>query len=99
MKRRSFLAALFALPFAAKLREEPIGFSISEDVDWLEPRLGLLYRNHKERIQANTEAVRQLTEALRLNAPTGWKVSHARFSEADLKAFARSLKRIKKASG
>lgn len=95
MKRRNFIAALLALPFAAKMSDELIGISISDDVDWLEPRLALIYERHTERIMTNREEIRRLREALQ-NAPKAWRVSQARFSKTDMEDFARAAKRFRK---
>lgn len=94
MKRRNFLAALFALPFAAKPLEALAQF---------DERRALFSRlfDHKKAIDANTESVRALSEALRLNAPTGWKIDHTRYkqrrySAEDLRAFGKALRHYKK---
>lgn len=95
MKRRNFLVSLFALPFAAKVRAEPIGWELSTDIDWPEPRAYLLFEHHKERVHANTKALRELSEAIR-NAPGGYKKVRGRFSAAEVRELNRDAVRFLK---
>lgn len=93
MKRRNFLATLFALPFAAKPLE---AFTPSPGVanrEELERIIAGLF-DHKREIEANVEALRQNTAALLLNSPSGYKPILGRFAPDDVRAFRRALRKV-----
>jgi hypothetical protein len=96
MKRRNFLASLFALPFAVKplealTRKPGIGSATANELAALvEERFDF----HRKAMLHNTESVRQMTQALMQFAPSGWKVEQSRYRDADV--MHRALKRFKK---
>lgn len=69
MKRRNFLVSLLALPFAAQTVASVSGIG--------------LFDSHKREVGSNAEALRSLTEAMRLYAPKGFKSEAYRFNASD----------------
>lgn len=54
---------------------------------------GGLFDSHKKAVNNNTAAVQQLTAAMLLNAPSGFKVSRYRFDASDIKDFRKSTQK------
>lgn len=96
MKRRNFLASLFALPFAALSLEalQPKSGKMSKEE--ISRFIAGLYDDHRKAIDANREYLRRLTEAIVQNAPTGFKKTSYKYSAEDVKALGRAVRRYKK---
>lgn len=94
MKRRNFLAALFALPFAARTVASVSGIG-SEMGNKAAALFGGLFDSHKREVESNAEAVRNLTEAMRLYAPTGFKSEPHRFNASDPRPLDKLGRRMK----
>ena len=54
--------------------------------------IGGLFDNHKKAVDRNTDAVRQLTQAMLLNSPRGFKVESYRYDATDLSSLARRIR-------
>lgn len=97
MKRRNFLVALFALPFAPKpLQAEPwvprsAKLTPEEWTRYIERTVDANLKRYKLAIEDNEECIRRNTAALLLNSPSGYKPVMGRFSSNDVKAFRRAL--------
>lgn len=95
MKRRDFLAALLALPFAPKVvkaepwvpksakrtPEEWKRYIDSQVANRVAELNTRLFDLHRHRVQENSYWLRMNTEALLRNAPSGWKVDSYRFKK------------------
>lgn len=84
MKRRSFLASLFVLPLAAKplealARSDDSDVPTTGDIQWL-------MEEHRIAIDRNAKVITKLSDALLLNAPSGYKVVSSRYSPANIRA-------------
>lgn len=81
----------FAAGFAGKIGfglGGPVGGAIGALVGTIGGSLlGGLFDHHKKAVDANTNAVRQLTQAMLLNAPNVYKVAAARYDATEIKNF------------
>lgn len=72
----------------------PVGGAIGSTIGQvLGSAIGGLFDSHKKAVNENTAAMRQLTQALLLNSPSGYKVASARFDATDVKDFRRAATR------
>lgn len=96
MKRRNFLASLLALPFAAKPLEALASKPMSLWANQKTGELVALFDRHKQIMESNTESLQQLTRALLLNTPSGFKEAAGRYGAEDVSAMRRAAQRYKK---
>lgn len=78
MKRRSFLASLFVLPFVAKPLQA-IASAAQNERHRRALRAGTEFALHKREIEENAAGIQYLTETWILQGPSGYKIAPGRY--------------------